>query len=51
MYYEKDEFRNSLAVGMTGTVLSLVTGSKKIHTVFGIAWTALSLAHAYQYKK
>ena len=40
-----------LAVGMTGTVLSLVTGSKKIHTVFGIAWTALSLAHAYQYKK
>lgn len=40
-----------LAVGMAGTVLSLMTGSKKIHTVFGIAWTALSLVHVYRYKK
>lgn len=40
-----------LAAGMTGTVLSLVTGNKKIHTVFGIAWTALSLIHLYQHKK
>lgn len=48
---KKMSLRIPLAVGMTGTVLSLVTGNKKIHTVFGIAWTALSLAHAYQYKK
>lgn len=40
-----------LAVGMTGTVLSLAVGTKKIHTVFGVAWTALSLIHFYQHKK
>lgn len=40
-----------LAVGMTGTVASLFVGGKKLHTAFGVAWTALSLIHAYQYRK
>ncbi len=40
-----------LAVGMAGTVASLFIGNKKVHTAFGIVWTAVSLLHAYQYKK
>lgn len=40
-----------LAVGMAGTVASLFVGGKRLHTAFGVAWTALSLVHAYQYRK
>ena len=40
-----------LTVGMAGTVASLFVGGKKLHTAFGVAWTALSLIHAYQYRK
>ena len=40
-----------LAVSMAGTVASLFVGGKRLHTAFGIAWTALSLVHAYQYRK
>lgn len=40
-----------LTIGMAGTVLSLVIKNKKIHTVCGIVWTALSLVHVYQYRK
>ena len=39
-----------LAVGMAGTVASLFVGGKKLHTAFGIAWTALSLVHAYHFE-
>ena len=40
-----------LTVGMAGTVASLFVGGKKLHTAFGVAWTALSLVHAYQYRR
>lgn len=40
-----------LAVSMAGTVASLFVGGKRLHTAFGVAWTALSLVHAYQYRK
>lgn len=40
-----------LAVGMAGTVASLFVGGKKLHTAFGVTWTALSLVHAYQYRR
>lgn len=40
-----------LTVGMAGTVASLFVGGRKLHTAFGVAWTALSLVHAYQYRR
>ena len=51
IYMKKVPLGIPLGIGMVGTVASLFVGGKKVHTVFGVAWTAISLLHAYQYRK
>ncbi len=40
-----------LAIASAGTLISLATGAKGAHVVFGTAWAGLSALHAYQYRK
>ena len=40
-----------LALGMAGTIATLFIGNKKLHTAFGVIWTAASLYHMFQYRK
>jgi len=38
-----------LAIASVGTVATLFTGNKQLHTAFGVAWAALSLLHGWQH--
>ena len=40
-----------LAVAAAGTVVTLFVPAKRLHIVCGTAWAALSLVHAWQYRK
>ena len=40
-----------LAVTLAGTVGSLAFGAKRVHVLFGVALTALSMWHMYQHRK
>ncbi|BEU87023.1 hypothetical protein TAMA11512_04870 [Selenomonas sp. TAMA-11512] len=39
-----------LALAGAATVLTVCPGLRRAHTFFGVVWTALSVAHAYQYR-
>lgn len=40
-----------LAAAAVGTVVTLFVPAKRLHILCGTAWAALSLVHAYQYRK
>ena len=40
-----------LAAAAAGTVVTLFVPAKRLHIVCGTAWAALSLVHAWQYRK
>lgn len=40
-----------LAAAAVGTVVTLFVPAKRLHIVCGTAWAALSLVHAYQYRR